>query len=223
MPPLLDIKGQKFGRLTVIERVHVPNARNAMWRCLCECGEYSIAAGPNIGRTTFSCGCWVRESNSRLNKTHGMTKSSEFGIWAGMKQRCTNPNDFNWSNYGGRGITVCERWRHSFENFYADLGPRPSKKHSLDRIDQNGHYEKSNCRWATIAVQNRNTRRTNLVEIDGINLCILDWCSVLGVKREDVYESARSKASLSEGGSTREFAKEIIRSLVSLRKNVPIG
>jgi len=109
--------------------------------------------------------------------THGMSYSSEYKVWAGMKGRCADKKQ---KSHGGRGITVCERWQ-SFENFYADMGPRPSDKHSIERIDNDGNYEPSNCRWATLSEQMRNTRRNRIVEFRGEKRTISEWAVITGL------------------------------------------
>jgi hypothetical protein len=119
--------------------------------------------------------------------THGMSKTPEHRAWCHMNRRCKSPADKNYPNYGGRGITVCERWQHSFEDFYADMGPRPSNRHSLDRINNDGNYEPSNCRWATPDVQAKNTRvgkrAGTLLTFDGRTLSVKEWSRELGFPR----------------------------------------
>jgi len=149
----VDLTSQRFGKLVVIERVQ--NQRHQpMWKCQCECGSTPIIRGAQLrSGITRSCGC--------LKTKHGMSKSYLYKCWQQMKQRCTNFNSEDWRDYGGRGITVCERWLDSFENFYEDMGHRPTSNHSIDRIDNNGNYEPSNCRWATASQQQFNKRCSN--------------------------------------------------------------
>jgi len=154
----IDITGQQFGRLTVICRAprEIGGKRPTMWRCVCSCGTEKMLAGHHLSQgRTKSCGCLNREVTAQKNRDsakHGMWRSNEFGIWQGMLQRCspTNVDACKRRNYAERGVTVCERWRNSFEAFYSDIGPRPSRQHSLDRFpDQQGSYEPGNVRWAT--------------------------------------------------------------------------
>lgn len=158
-----DFVGRKFGRLTVLSRA--PNAshrRGRRWLCCCECGKTLIVRGdclPN-GNTT-SCGCFYKETRkAKLSHGHceNWTRSSEYSIWVAMKQRCCNPNNSAYQHYGGRGITVCQGWLDSFIAFYKSVGPRPTSKHSIDRINNDGNYEPSNVRWATKTQQLANRR-----------------------------------------------------------------
>jgi hypothetical protein len=155
-----DLCGQKFGRLTVkyIAGYRIFNGKPHIkqYSCLCDCGNQKIINRNSIvAKTTISCGCFHKENNIRKSITHGMHKSRTYRSWRSMKNRCTNPNTPNYNSYGGRGITVCERWLNSFENFLADMGERPEGT-SIDRIDVNGNYEQSNCRWATPKEQSNN-------------------------------------------------------------------
>jgi hypothetical protein len=112
---------------------------------------------------------------------HGKSKTAEYGIWVGMLNRCENPENESYGNYGGRGIRVCERWRGSFLAFLEDMGPRPSPGLSINRIDNDGDYEPGNCCWATSREQMRNTRSNALVEHDGETLCIAEWAERYGI------------------------------------------
>lgn len=114
-------------------------------------------------------------------KTHGDYKTTEYKSWEHMIRRCTKPRDHDWYNYGGRGIVVCERWRYSYENFLADLGRKPTPKHTLDRKDNNGDYSPDNCRWATRKEQTRNRRGTRLLTCNGETLSVGDWAERVGM------------------------------------------
>jgi hypothetical protein len=158
-PLTKDLTGQKFGRLTVLGAVD--RANGLQWLCRCECGNEKRVFGGALKRgLTRSCGCLNAEltrDRGKLFRTHGRTKTPEFRAWQGIWQRCENKKDKSYSDYGGRGIRVCERWE-TFEAFLSDMGDRPSAAHSLDRINVDGDYEPANCRWATIVEQNRNMR-----------------------------------------------------------------
>lgn len=159
----VSLVGVRFERLLVEARGE--NVRNkATWICVCDCGARRVVAGYALrSAKTKSCGCHSRDVARARQFRHGLHKSSEYNIWRHMRGRCQNPRNAVWHRYGGRGIAVCERWL-SFENFIADMGPRPPDT-SLDRIDNDGDYEPDNCRWATRTQQMNNTEKT--VYVDG--------------------------------------------------------
>jgi hypothetical protein len=176
----LNLEGQRFHRLLAKERV-VGNK----WRCVCDCGNERLVRTEYLRNgDTKSCGCLnlFRQKTSKI--THGFSKEKRglgYISWQGMKRRCLNPREKEYLRYGGRGIKICERWL-KFENFYADMGPRPSSKHSLDRIDSNGNYEPSNCRWATDIEQARNRRDVHLINVNGKKISAIELLEFAAIK-----------------------------------------
>lgn len=170
-----DLSNMVFGELTV---QHIDNDRLYHWVCRCSCGSIKSVRGTSlISKHTKSCGCLGRMTGYK----HGMRKTPEYKTWQGLKDRCSNKNNPSYNSYGGRGIKVCDRWLHSFENFYTDLGSKPSKKYSIDRIDVNGDYSPENCKWATPKEQ-ANNRRTNIyIDFNGLHLTIAEWARYLGI------------------------------------------
>lgn len=187
----VNLSGKRFGRLIAISIHKVDAHGNSSWLCKCDCGVETIVRMPNLrSGNTRSCGCLSREMpRPHLVgvRTHGLCHSSEYTTWGCMLQRCLNPNHDSYEDYGGRGIEVCGQWK-KFENFYADMGPRPEGK-TLDRFpNKNGNYEPGNCRWADGFEQMNNTRRNRFVEHNGENLTISQWARKIGVHKNSIAD-----------------------------------
>jgi len=166
----LDLTGKKFGRWTVIRRGENKDNRVA-WYCKCECGNTNtIITRVLVKGQSKSCGCLQREIATKHGHNTLKGSSTEYNSWHQMKQRCLNPNDKRYHDYGGRGIKICDRWM-DFDNFLEDMGNKPSPKHTIDRIDVNGDYEPSNCRWADPYEQQANTRtpKNNKTGVKGVS------------------------------------------------------
>lgn len=187
--PRVDFTGRAYGRLKVVGfaeyRPSTGRCRRAFWRCLCSCGVECIVGSGNLKKgKAQSCGCRNREIVSARMTTHGMSNSPEYSVWSAVIQRCTNKKAPGYKYYGGRGVTVCDRWRKSFEMFRADMGARPSLAHTIDRIDNDGDYTPGNCRWATSHVQHRNRSDSIMITHDGETRCAADWAKIVGLHRD---------------------------------------
>lgn len=176
----VDLTGQTFSFLTVEEPIYRPHRRT--WNCRCVCGVlHEVTTGNLRNGSIRSCGCRRKDELARSMTKHGANRggrrTKEYRAWSHIIGRCRNPGDGGWEHYGARGVCVSEEWAQSFEAFFAHVGAAPSPQHSIDRIDNNGHYEPGNVRWATSAQQSRNTRRTIRIG----DLCLRDACLVAGV------------------------------------------
>ena len=166
------------------------NKHNRMeWLCVCGCGETcTTVSGELFSGDTKSCGCQSsRLTIGKRSTTHRLGGTPEHRSWSQMKGRCKNPNNHKYLRYGGRGISVCGRW-NKFENFLSDMGKKPSKHHSIDRIDNDGNYEPTNCRWATPRQQSNNTRRNVLLTHNGKTLTLAQWSRRTGIKHTTIND-----------------------------------
>lgn len=188
-----NIAGQRFGRLVALERTaEKDRAGNFKWRCACDCGRESLVPTAYlIAGNTKSCGCARRKRVGIEDCGKNLTHSPEGKIFTGMLSRCENPRVKSYKDYGGRGIKVCDRWKNSLRAFIDDMGLRPSPQHSIERIDHDGNYEPSNCKWATKAEQARNTRTNKYVEVDGKWLTQSELARMLGVSPSTVCQQIK--------------------------------
>ncbi len=185
-----DLTGLKFNLLTVLEFSHrTDNA--TLWKCLCDCGREAIIRGYDFkSGKQKSCGCLRDISTKKRMTTHGEShKTSEYKAWRAMHDRVYRPTTPQLKrDYKDRGITICQRW-HVYENFISDMGRKPTPKHSLDRIDNNGNYEPLNCRWATRLQQNTNRRNTVFLTFKGEKKPLVEWVKITGIS----YGTLRSR------------------------------
>lgn len=177
-----NLSGQRFGRL-VASRL-VMGRKYTTWACVCDCGAECEALSTNLVRgRTASCGCFWRE---QICRKHGPDTSAERNSWKKMLQRCTDPENISYEYYGGKGILVCERWAE-FSNFLSDVGARPSARHSIGRIDNDGNYEPGNVRWETPQQQANNTSQNVVLSFDGDTMTAVQWASKLNINPKIIY------------------------------------
>lgn len=180
MPPLVDRAGLVYGRLTAVSRAGSSRLGEATWNCICECGTHRVILGSSLGSgATKGCGCL----SFKHGHTSGGSSTVEHIAWTSMRARCTRPSHAGYARYGGRGISICSRWMDSFASFFLDMGPRPSPEHSIDRIDNDGNYEPSNCRWATRREQGNNRKGNVWLSSGGLTKTKAQWSRHLGGNR----------------------------------------
>lgn len=178
--PYRDLTGQVFSQLTVIKFAY--RKKHIFWECLCSCGNTTYYSTGDLYRgRTVSCGCYRKNRNLKHGHARKKQISKEYTSWYDMKRRCCDPNQSKYYLYGGKGIKVCDRWLHSFENFLADMGLKPTPKHSIERLDASKDYEPINCVWATVAEQNRNKSTNRRITFNGETLCLKDWSVRLNI------------------------------------------
>jgi hypothetical protein len=196
------LEGLRFGKLTVIRRATSNSTEHSRWLCRCDCGSLHESRASHLKQgNVSSCGCLPNiypEASLRHGHARAKKRSGTYSSWAAMLSRCRNPKSSVWERYGGRGITVCERWL-KYENFLADMGERPIKG-TIERKDNDGNYEPGNCLWITQAEQLLNTRRTKYVEWNGETKPLHQWCKLLGLDLE------RTRSRLKYAPPARVFA-----------------
>lgn len=206
MKKIIDLTGQKFGRLFVIKEVHKHNG-SRYWLCRCECGNYKEIAQLHLRNGSIkSCGCYRKEFLNKCRTKHNKRHTKIYHIYAGIKRRCFNKNDKFYKYYGGRGITICKKWLDSktgFIDFY-NWSMKNGYKDGLtiDRIDVNGNYEPDNCRWVTMEVQVNNRRNTIYLQYKGIKHSLSEWCKITNLSRSTILHRLERGWSIEKTLST---------------------
>ncbi len=188
----IDITNKRFGKLVAIERCKNISGKTA-WKCKCDCGNTTYVSTSNLSCNRIrSCGCLKLEKLLERSTTHNQRHTILYSVWRGLRQRCNNPKHNSYHNYGGRGIKVCDEWDKSFQSFYdwayangySTENQKDEKlKLTLDRIDNNGNYEPSNCRWVDRKTQTRNMRTTKFITFNGERKSISEWCEIYGINK----------------------------------------
>jgi len=183
----IDMTGERYGRLIVIKFSHIKGKGISYWSCKCECGiEKNISRRCLISGNTKSCGCLSKENVKKRATKHGLSHTKIYQVWANMKTRCNNENDQFYSDYGGRGIKVSDDWL-DFPKFHSDMSPAYKEGLSIERIDVNGNYELSNCKWATPLQQVTNRRNNIIVYVNGERKILKEACAILGLKYNTIH------------------------------------
>jgi len=188
MSKLIDLSGKKFGHLLVLGHSHRSVSGVNFWNCVCECGITKAIPGVNI-RTgkTKSCGCMTGSFLSATKKTHGMTGTRTYQCWANIIARCTRDSHPSFERYKGRGITVCDSWLKSFDNFLSDMGEMPEGK-TIERVDNDDGYFRGNCIWATQKDQSVNRSTNRVISCDGLSMTVVEWAEALKIPSHVMYK-----------------------------------
>lgn len=203
MSKLIDLTGQKFGRLTVI-KLHGTKNKTSYWLCKCDCGNEKIVRASNLkNKHVRSCGCLQQESRLTHSRTHGLSKTRIYKIYLGMKKRCYNKNYIQFHLYGGRGIKVCDEWLDGFINFYKwSLTNGYNDNLTIDRIDSNGNYEPSNCRWITTREQNLNTSKNRYITYNNETHTMKEWAELCNLTYSALQHRLERKWDLGKALTT---------------------
>ena len=203
----IDISNKKFGKLLALKRCTNMSGKTA-WECKCDCGNITFVTTSNLTCNRIrSCGCLKIKQLLERSTTHNQRHTVLYSVWRGLRQRCNNPKHASYHNYGGRGITVCEEWDKSFQAFYdwsyangySTENQKDEKlKLTIDRIDNNGNYEPSNCRWVDRKTQTRNMRTTRFITFNGQNKSVSEWCEIYGIKLQTFNTRIRNGWSIEE-------------------------
>lgn len=216
-----DLLGKRFGRLIVVEFYGTDNGCHALWLCKCDCGNTTIARGYDLkGGKIISCGCFWKERLVECNTTHNLSKTHRklYGEYHNMIKRCYDDNCKNYSDYGARGIKVCDEWRNDIRSFYNDVSVLEHFEedgYSLDRINNDGDYTPNNVKWSTIKEQNLNKRNTLKVEYNGETRTLKEWSEIFGIPYNVFYQRVRrtegdleKAAAINPKRSYRKYAVE---------------
>lgn len=185
MTQVVNLIGQRFGRLVVVSRAENNKYQKTRWLCKCDCGTEKVVLAHDLRLgTAKSCGCYRKERTT----THGLSNTRLYQIYHGMKRRCYNPKDDHYSDYGGRGITMCQEWEYSFEAFYSwALANGYAENLSIDRIDVNGNYSPDNCRWLDQLGQANNQRKNRMLTVEGETHTISEWARIKGISPDTIW------------------------------------
>lgn len=205
---LVDLTGRTFGRLTVI-KLAPKTDRRTRWICLCECGKTTTVVKDSLNIGTKSCGC-LKGGVVIHGHAYAKRPTPEYKTWCGMKERCLNQNNPAYARYGGRGIEICDHWISSFQRFYADMGQKPSPKHSIERIDNDGPYSPDNCKWATQSEQCRNRRNSTIVQYEGKSFTLIGLAEYMGIHYKRLHSLYRYLGYSIEEAVERCLAKPTI-------------
>jgi hypothetical protein len=204
MKKMVDLTGQRFGRLIVVSKSEFRGKnRNSFWNCVCDCGNTKTIELQSLkSGKTKSCGCLHNELQANRKKKHGLCNHRLYGIWTGMKQRCTNPKRNGYKHYGGKGITVCQEW-FDFPAFYLWATANGyTEKLTLDRINPDGNYCPENCQWIPEADQNRNKTNNRLITAQGKTMLLCDWAKILGIRASVILNRIQSGWTETEAVTT---------------------
>jgi len=219
-----DLTGIVCNELTVVAMLKPKQCgkqKKTMWLCRCSCGNYhAVDANRLSSKRIKSCGCKkpIPSTKTKVKKDFVFTEQPEYSTWMNMKAICYNPNNPAYNDYGGRGIQVCDRWLESFENFYNDMGKKPTSKHSLDRIDVNGDYCPENCRWADDKTQANNTRRNHFLEYNGIKHTLAEWSRIIGKSHKLISDRLSLGWSIGEALEFEQRKKKQKKEVVKKEK-----
>lgn len=195
-----DLTGKTFGVLTVVALSENYKPGKVKWDCICQCGNITPVRSNNLmSGNTISCGCKATQNALK----HGMEGSSTYNIWHAMRSRCSNKNVPHYHRYGGRGITVCDRWMNSFEHFLADMGERPQGM-SIERVNNNKGYSPGNCKWATSKEQGRNQRTNRMLTYQGETKTLVEWSEILNIDRALISNRLRKGWTTDRALSTKK-------------------